>query len=316
MGFYLLDNPNPNGDKFYRSRQNGPVLQIVLHATASVEDQDMRGADASAEQTARYASNTTRDVSWHSGSDSDTWLRLLPAHFTAWHVRGYNSRTYGHEISKSDMSWSDEPEDWVAATLAQAADALRPIAAAFDIPYRLLTKSQVDRGMKGFVYHETLDPTRRSDPGDDFPINRFFSLMEAEDMPLNDKDLDRIANAVWARQSNVWPDLIEQDRLPARRQLNQARGFAQLSFNRGKRISRALARFAETLPAEVRDAIQADLADAVDEEAIAENVLAGLAEAGFTPEEVAQEFANAFPPEFAQQVVDALAAQLQRGDQA
>lgn len=181
-GFYLLDNPNPHGPHYYTSRRK-PVRVIVIHITASVEDQDMRGGDASAEQTARYAANTTRQVSWHAGADSDSWLPLLPPSYTAWHVRGYNSGTWGLEISKSDVSWSDEPPAWVEATLSNAADACRPIAERYGIPLRRLTRAQVDAGMSGFVYHSDLDPGRRFDPGDDFPIRRFFELIEEGDMP-------------------------------------------------------------------------------------------------------------------------------------
>lgn len=163
-GYYLLDNPNPHGPHYYDSRRK-PVRQIVLHITASVEDQGMRGGDESAEQTARYAASTEREVSWHAGADSDSWLPLLPPGYTAWHAVGYNSGTWGLEISKRDTTWSGEPADWVEATLTNAADACRPIVDEYGIPLRLLTREQVDHGVKGFVYHSTLDPERRTDPG-------------------------------------------------------------------------------------------------------------------------------------------------------
>lgn len=180
MGYYLLDNPNPHGSHFYSSRRAKPRV-IVLHITAGLEDLDMRGDDVSAEQTARYAATTERQVSWHAGADSDSWLSLLPAGYTAWHASNYNSLSWGLEISKRDTTWSDEPEEWVEATLRNAAAACRPVAEQYDIPLRLLTRAQVDAGMSGFTYHMWLDPTRRSDPGKDFPIDRFFALMRGEE---------------------------------------------------------------------------------------------------------------------------------------
>lgn len=180
MGYYLLDNPNPHGSHFYSSRRAKPRV-IVLHITAGLEDIDMIGRDASAEQTARYAATTEREVSWHAGADSDSWLSLLPASYTAWHASAYNSISWGLEISKRDTTWSDEPEAWVEATLRNAAAACRAVAERYGIPLRLLTRAQVDAGMSGFTYHMWLDPTRRSDPGKDFPINRFFALMRGEE---------------------------------------------------------------------------------------------------------------------------------------
>lgn len=181
MGYYLLDNPNPHGEHFYRTRLS-TLRVIVLHITAGLEDIDLIGPDASAEQTARYCATTDRYVSWHGGSDSDSHLYLLPPAYTAWHASDYNSSTYGWEISKRDTSWSDEPKAWVEATLKHAADGLRPVAKGYNIPHRLLTRAQVDAGMSGFTYHMWLDPTRRSDPGADFPITRFFELLKGDDM--------------------------------------------------------------------------------------------------------------------------------------
>src|SRR5688500_6361688 len=98
MGFYLLDNPNPNGPFYYTTRR-GKILAMVVHITAGLEDLDATN-DHSAEATARYAATTSRPVSWHLGSDTDSGFHLLPASYTAFHVRGYNSTTIGHEISK------------------------------------------------------------------------------------------------------------------------------------------------------------------------------------------------------------------------
>lgn len=177
MGYYLLDHPNPHGPHYYPSRRK-PLRVIVLHITAGLED--MTVPDASAEQTARYCATTDRQVSWHAGADSDSWLNLLPASYTAWHASDYNSLSWGLEISKQDITWSDEPKAWVERTLRNAAAACRPVAEKYGIPARLLTRAQVDAGLSGFTYHSRLDPARRTDPGPDFPIARFFELLKGD----------------------------------------------------------------------------------------------------------------------------------------
>lgn len=185
MGYYLLDHPNPHGDHFYRTRTS-PLVAIVVHITAGLEDLDA-WADVSAENTARYAATTERKVSWHSGSDADSVVQLLPPSYTAWHVAGYNSGTYGHEISKRTTDWNSAPEPWLGRTLAQAAAHLGPLAELLRIPRRLATRAELDLALRtgrpcGFVSHWQLDPARRSDPGlyrgaDTFPWTRFFALM-------------------------------------------------------------------------------------------------------------------------------------------
>jgi hypothetical protein len=189
-GYYLLDH-RTKPDNWYSKRRT-PLRVIVIHITASLEDLD--AADASAERTARYAATTDRKVSWHSGSDSDSFLRLLPAEFTAWHVEGFNSETYGHEISKATTKWAGMPSAWVDRTLANAAACLRPVAARHKIPLRLLTREQVQAGAYGFAAHSTLDPARRTDPGRDFPWSRLFALMEDDVTP---QQMQELKDEVW-----------------------------------------------------------------------------------------------------------------------
>lgn len=204
MGYYLLDNPNPNGDHFYRSRRQDPRV-LVVHITAGLQDLD--GVDDhSAQRTAKYAATTDRAVSWHLGADSDDYLELLPASYTAFHCQGYNSFTIGLEISKSDINWDTAPRAWVANTLRNAANAVRPHCIRYGIPARLLTRAEVDAGQKGFTAHAFLDPDRRSDPGHNFPWTRFLHLVANPDQaPITEADMAAVVQFKGSAPSGVPP---------------------------------------------------------------------------------------------------------------
>lgn len=193
--------------KFYTTRKGGPCLGIVLHITAGLQDTGMVGTDGSAEGVAKWAASGAAQVSWHVGVDSDSIVPCLPSTYTAWHAKGYNSRTFGIEISKRDVDWSDMPAAWVTATLKNAARALAPIVVEYGLPLALRTKAQVDAAIAanqpfGFVYHSTTSAGTRSDPGKNFPIGRLFDLIRAEINPAptspQEDDMPTI-DEVWAK---------------------------------------------------------------------------------------------------------------------
>lgn len=175
--FPLLSNPAKH---FYTTR-NGGTQVIVLHVTAGLQDLDMAGADQSAEGTNRYGATTDRPASWHTCVDSDTIAPALPDTYTAFHCKGYNSRSLGLEISNADARWDNKPRGWTAATLKNAAKVCWEWEKKYGIPRRLLTKAQVDSGAKGYTFHSFLDPARRRDPGTTFPWDQFTSYLAALD---------------------------------------------------------------------------------------------------------------------------------------
>jgi hypothetical protein len=187
VGYYLLDHPNPYGDHFYSSRRL-PVTAITMHITAGLEDLDAVD-DHSCEGVTQYAATTSREVSWHGGSDTDSSIELLPPWYTAWHASDYNSSTYGWEISKTHTDWTKMSELWVERTLRRAAQGLAPIVRDYKIPIRKASRAEVDRARltgipAGFISHAELQPADRTDPGwvrgnDTFPWGRFFTLLTA-----------------------------------------------------------------------------------------------------------------------------------------
>lgn len=187
MQFYLLENENPNapvrsdGNRFwgYPSRRK-PVDLVVMHVPVAI--QDLVGQDETAEKVAAYFARTERKVSAHVAIDADSTVDLLPDTYTAFHVRGYNSRSVGIECGWDWNDWGRVP-DRDLQVIRRVAEWVRPICDKYSIPPRRLTRQQVDAGFSGFVAHADLDPTRRKDPGPGFPWSALFSMINDEEDP-------------------------------------------------------------------------------------------------------------------------------------
>ncbi len=180
MSYALTANPRHH---YYTSRR-GKILGIVLHVTAGLED--FTPPDSGAEATIRYGLSNSRPASWHGIVDSDSVIDCLPDSYTAFHVIGYNSQTLGLEIANANARWAGKPQWWVDATIANAAAWCRPRVAKYGLPVNLADKAEVDRCIRagrpfGFTYHRYLDPTRRIDPGFDFPWHRFEAFVNGAD---------------------------------------------------------------------------------------------------------------------------------------
>ena len=103
MGYYLVDNENPNaslrenGKKGnYYPRRSRAIQGIVVHTAEG-------GTDAMA--IANYLSKTERVASAHVVIDNKNIINLLPDDFTAFHVRSHNSKSLGLELAYYASSW-------------------------------------------------------------------------------------------------------------------------------------------------------------------------------------------------------------------
>lgn len=215
QGWYLLDHHRnrhrsagpagePNTRPWYTTRRR-PVTAIVIHTPETLED--FTPPYEEAERVARYGATTTR-ASWHDTIDADSIIPMLPPNYTAWQTRGYNSHTVGMEIGSKASIWKRAPAEWVTGVINNAAYRGAQHAALLDIPPRFITRAQVDGGTKGFTSHAQLDPTRRTDPGPDFPWERYLDrvrfYLEGDDDPMTHLQARLELATAWHARTGRW----------------------------------------------------------------------------------------------------------------
>ena len=158
--------------------------------------------------------------SYHTLGCPSEITQLVDFDKAAYHCRGFNSRSTGISLAMDAEDWPalarSDVDLWVesAATMALMVAKWhhgkgRAIPAA-----RLLTKAEAEQGVPGHISHARLDPGRRTDPGADFPWDRFFAryaaLCVAEGlpdpsttnngetaMPKPDSDLTKFIQGYW-----------------------------------------------------------------------------------------------------------------------
>ncbi len=178
MGYYyLVDNENPyatlrenNKKGNYYPFRGRDIQGIVVHTAEG---------GRVAKNIAKYLSETERTASAHVVIDDKSIVNLLPDDFTAFHVRGHNSKSLGLELAYFASEWGQDKE-YEDALITTAAKWATDKCEAYDIPARRLNINEWLKGQRGFISHAELDPVRRTDPGINFPWEQFFTLIKGK----------------------------------------------------------------------------------------------------------------------------------------
>lgn len=181
-GIYLeLNRPK---QRQFRSRR-GPVRPVIVIHTAE-SGTDTSGADPKAENVANFIQGRQDYGSYHLLGDSDSIVQLVSFDNEAFHDRtGSNRWAIAISLAMNAGDWSNLTPDRSNA-LVDSAVQMSLIAARWLVSQGIpppaaerLTKSQSDDpAASGFITHADRDPTRRSDPGADFPFDTFLTQYE------------------------------------------------------------------------------------------------------------------------------------------
>lgn len=180
MAVYLETNP-PRVSQFRRTRRAEPSGVIVLHTAESMAD--LTPPDNGAGNVARFIVNRTNFGSYHAIVDADSAIQLCEWSWEAWHVGTFrmNYHSVGISVACEADKWSRYPESWVDGAVDNAARMAAAYASWLEanhnitIPADRINATQAVNRTPGFTTHGELDPTRRTDPGPDFPWDKFLA---------------------------------------------------------------------------------------------------------------------------------------------
>lgn len=215
MGFYLLDNPNPNTQQWaYPRRGNRGKLSgtCIIHTSESAIDHV--GPDAGAEGCAGFIARRTDYGSYHTLVDSDSIIEMLPYEYEAWQDSETNNWAVGLSCAVRAGEWNTiavprrDAIYWNLATAA--ADFVTYMRTkGIEVPRVRINGAQARNGIPGFCAHGD-SGISRSDPGVQFEWDRFFKYVDAklegteEEMAFT---LEEIAQAVWSfKNTNAEPE--------------------------------------------------------------------------------------------------------------
>lgn len=184
-GIYLEDN-RPARSQFRTGRRDPVKSVIVVHTAES--GTDASGPDTKAEGVANFIRTRSTAGSYHMIGDADSILQLIRFENEAFHDgTGSNRWSIGISLAMNAADWSSisasrrrELTETAAQMAVIAARWLNDRGLALPAP-RLLTKVQSDVSTaSGFISHARRDPTRRTDPGANFPWSEFFRLYQQQ----------------------------------------------------------------------------------------------------------------------------------------
>lgn len=184
---YLQRNQNPNssvradGRRYWGYPTRRAAVQVIVVHTAETSP-----TLESAEAIANYFTHSDRAASYHEVCDADSHVTCLPPEATAFGARGWNAKGWHLSFATHAHLWGSNP-GWDDAALRIGAARARLAADRHGIPVRRITLAQANRGVQGFIDHARLDPSRRSDPGAEFPWGRFLDLVNNQEDDMTDE---------------------------------------------------------------------------------------------------------------------------------
>lgn len=188
---WLVTHP-PARSQYRHPRRADPSGVIAMHTAENTPD--FVAFDGGAEAVANFIRTRDTPGSYCDLVDSDSCMHLVRYLDEAFHDgTGTNPHSYGLSIATRADVWPFAPQAWRDGAIEQAAQAAGRYAhwlrdrSGIVIPAVRITADQARARTPGFVTHALLDPTRRSDPGRDFPwaqfLTRYTEIMEDDDMP-------------------------------------------------------------------------------------------------------------------------------------
>jgi len=170
------NNPNSrvraNGIRWWgHPSRNSNITCIVLHTT---ENDPGNGV---AMNVARWQASTAPvPSSYHKLVDTHNIVQTVLDNHTAFHAVNFNSRGLGVSFATRAARWG---RNATADTrmLERGAWVVAEWCKRYNIPVRMITRAEGARGVRGILTHALVDPSRRSDPGRGFPLQRFLNLV-------------------------------------------------------------------------------------------------------------------------------------------
>jgi hypothetical protein len=208
MSIYLLDHP-PKRKQFNFNRQSSVSGAIVVHTAECA--MDISGPDMAAESVARFISTRSDAGSYHSVVDSDSIVRVGRYEWEMFHEgTGGNRWSLGLSFACRAAQWATAPIWWLDGALSNGATEAYNMAAWVKettnkvVPAKRISTEEYRDGLPGFIAHAQLDPTRRSDPGKDFPwavfLDKYRRLTEVTDTTKLGQ-LEAFVSIDWAYRS-------------------------------------------------------------------------------------------------------------------
>jgi len=159
--------------------RNKAIRLIVIH-TMEVDENDPNVAESVGNYFARPATR----ASSHVGVDTDSECRYVADSDTAWAAPGANADGLQIELAgRAGQFWDDWLDDASQAILERAAQRVAQWCAAYGIPVRHLSDSEILAGARGIVGHADVNHvyslSNHWDPGPAFPWDTFLARVNA-----------------------------------------------------------------------------------------------------------------------------------------